>query len=48
MYFKCTNSHLIFIISCGIQDVVDISSHGVLDPNLNEKLSEENLALFTR
>ncbi|KAM0876276.1 hypothetical protein ACQ4PT_036252 [Festuca glaucescens] len=30
------------------QDLVDISSHGVLDPNLNEKLSEENLALFTR
>ncbi|KAM0848255.1 hypothetical protein ACQ4PT_054507 [Festuca glaucescens] len=35
--------------SAGLEeDLVDISSHGVLDPNLNEKLSEENLALFTR
>jgi len=30
------------------EDLLDIGSHGVLDPNCNEKLSEENLTLFTR
>ncbi|KAI5020916.1 hypothetical protein ZWY2020_054326 [Hordeum vulgare] len=35
--------------SAGLEeDLVDIGSQGVLDPNLNEKLSEENLVLFTR
>lgn len=30
------------------QDVIEIGSHGVLDPNFIEKLSEENIALFSR
>ncbi|KAM3399869.1 hypothetical protein ACQJBY_004997 [Aegilops geniculata] len=35
--------------SAGLEeDLVDIGSLGVLDPNCNEKLSEENLVLFTR
>ncbi|VAH00938.1 unnamed protein product [Triticum turgidum subsp. durum] len=35
--------------SAGLEeDLVDIGSLGVLDPSCNEKLSEENLVLFTR
>ncbi|KQJ96374.1 protein MICRORCHIDIA 1 [Brachypodium distachyon] len=34
--------------SAGLEEDLDIGSHGVLDPNFNERLSEENLALFTR
>ncbi|GJM91725.1 hypothetical protein PR202_ga08131 [Eleusine coracana subsp. coracana] len=30
------------------QDVVEVGSHGLLDPNFIEKLSEENIALFSR
>ncbi|XP_062201606.1 protein MICRORCHIDIA 1-like [Phragmites australis] len=30
------------------EDLVEIGSHGVLDPNFIEKLSEENIALFSR
>ncbi|KAK3157370.1 hypothetical protein QOZ80_2AG0120550 [Eleusine coracana subsp. coracana] len=30
------------------EDVVEVGSHGLLDPNFIEKLSEENIALFSR
>ncbi|BAT10128.1 Os10g0181700, partial [Oryza sativa Japonica Group] len=35
-------------ILCGIQNSVDIGSEGALDPYIMEKLSEENIGLFTR
>ncbi|XP_047073916.1 protein MICRORCHIDIA 2-like [Lolium rigidum] len=35
--------------SAGLEeDLVETGSHGVLDPNFIEKLSEENISLFTR
>ncbi|CAM0910593.1 unnamed protein product [Alopecurus aequalis] len=35
--------------SAGLEeDLVEIGSHGALDPNFIEKLSEENISLFTR
>ncbi|KAM0883788.1 hypothetical protein ACQ4PT_031413 [Festuca glaucescens] len=35
--------------SAGLEeDLVETGSHGVLDPNFVEKLSEENISLFTR
>jgi hypothetical protein len=39
------NFYLLFFCT---QDLVEIGSSGVLDPNFTEKLSEENIALFSR
>ncbi|GJN20373.1 hypothetical protein PR202_gb07743 [Eleusine coracana subsp. coracana] len=43
-----SNASSSVLFSCFTKDVVEVGSHGLLDPDFIEKLSEENIALFSR